>query len=41
MNPENPVIHEIYKYMNEKGVIISYLGDFSHEVVNSLLTSHV
>ena len=39
MNPGNSVIHEIYKYMNDKGVLISYLGDFNQEVVNSLLDS--
>ncbi len=39
MNPENSVIHEIYQYMNDRGVLISYLGDFNHEVVNSLLGS--
>lgn len=39
MNPGNSVIHEIYQYMNDKGVVISYLGDFNHAVVNSLLAS--
>ena len=39
MNPDNSVILEIYKYMNEKGVLISYLGDFNFDVVNSLLAS--
>lgn len=39
MNPGNSVIHEIYKYMNDKGVVISYLGDFNHAIVNSLLVS--
>lgn len=39
MNPDNSVIHEIYKYMNDKGVLISYLGDFNFDVVNSLLAS--
>jgi len=39
MNPQDATIHEIYKYMNERGVAISYLGDFSHAVVNSLLVS--
>ena len=39
MKPESKLIHELYKYMNEKGVIISYLGDFNFDVVNSLLLS--
>ena len=39
MNPGNSVIHEIYQYMNDKGVVISYLGGFNQEVVNSLLAS--
>ena len=39
MNPQDSVILEIYKYMNEKGVLISYLGDFNFNVVNSLLAS--
>lgn len=39
MNPGNSVIHEIYQYMNEKGILISYLGDFNHTIVNSLLSS--
>ncbi len=39
MNPGNSVIHEIYQYMNDKGVVISYLGGFNQDVVNSLLGS--
>ncbi len=39
MNPDNTVIHEIYRYMNEKGVAISYLGDFNFNIVNSLLSA--
>jgi hypothetical protein len=39
MNTQNSFIHEVYKNMNEKGVIISYLGDFSYSIVNSLLLS--
>lgn len=32
-------IHDVYKYMNDRHIIISFLGDFTHKVVTSLLSS--
>jgi len=32
-------VHDVYKYMNDRHIIMSFLGDFTHKVVTSLLTS--
>ena len=39
MNSEPLAIHDVYKYMNERRIIMSFLGDFTHKVVTSLLSS--
>ncbi len=39
MSTEPLAIHEVYKYMNERHIVMSFLGDFTHKVVTSLLSS--
>ncbi len=36
---EATFIHELFKYMNDKGVVMSYSGDFNFDAANSLLFS--
>ncbi len=39
MNNEPIAVHDVYKFMNERRIIMSFLGDFTHEIVTSLLSS--
>ena len=39
MSHDSIQVHDVYKYMNERNIIISFLGDFTHKVVTSLLSS--
>ena len=39
MSTETLAIHDVYKYMNERHIVMSFLGDFTHKVVTSLLSS--
>ena len=39
MNTETLAVHDVYKYMNDRHIIMSFLGDFTHTVVTSLLSS--
>jgi hypothetical protein len=39
MSTEPLAIHDVYKYMNERRIVMSFLGDFTHKVVTSLLSS--
>jgi len=32
-------IHDVYTYMSERNIVMSFLGDFTHKVVTSLLSS--
>ncbi len=39
MKTETLAVHDVYQYMNERRIIMSFLGDFTHKVVTSLLSS--
>lgn len=39
MSTETLAVHDVYKYMSDRHIIMSFLGDFTHKVVTSLLTS--
>jgi hypothetical protein len=39
MSTETLEVHDVYKYMNDRHIIMSFLGDFTHKVVTSLLSS--
>ncbi len=39
MSTDTLAVHEVYKYMNDRNIIMSFLGDFTHKVVTSLLSS--
>lgn len=39
MSEEPIAVHDVYKFMNERRIIMSFLGDFTHEIVTSLLNS--
>lgn len=39
MSSQSLEVHDVYKYMNDRHIIMSFLGDFTHKVVTSLLTS--
>jgi len=32
-------VHDVYKFMSDRHIIMSFLGDFTHKVVTSLLSS--
>jgi len=36
---ETIAVQEVYKFMSDRHIIMSFLGDFTHEVVTSLLAS--
>ena len=39
MNSSLPDIQEVYNFMHDRNIIISFLGDFDHKVVTSILSS--
>ena len=39
MNDDNLIAHDVFSYMNERNVVLSFLGDFTHDVVTTLLSS--
>ena len=39
MKNETLAVQEVYQFMNDRNIVMSFLGDFTHEVVTSLLSS--
>ena len=39
MSTEPIAVQDVYKFMSERHIIMSFLGDFTHEIVTSLLSS--
>jgi hypothetical protein len=39
MSDQPLAIYDVYKFMNDKNIVLSFLGDFTHSVVTSLLSS--
>ena len=39
MTPENINAQDVYHFMNERNIVMSFVGDLSHEVIASLLAN--
>lgn len=39
MSTDTLQVHDVYKFMSDRHIILSFLGDFTHKVVTSLLSS--